>query len=122
MLESLLRLKSQETPGAGYLDEFLREFHGRRRQEAIKEASRGGFWQRFWDGTGDRFAYIAGFVCALAILGILIATHHFILKLDGDTGGARYSRPSPPVIQQVEQLDKLDLSPSDSPRYGDHEF
>lgn len=71
-LHQLLALKRHEGPPEGYMEDFLHEFHARRREEAITGTGWSGLWQRLTgrlaDSTASKWVYGAGFAYATATL------------------------------------------------------
>lgn len=122
---NLLALKRHERPEEGFFDDFLREFHQRRRAEETQQRGVVGWWKRTseWiSGLGaSRWAYGAGLAYAAVISVFLLAPN----------GGQVQPGPSATQIGHevksgepaaVEQLDALDLSPSSQGSTGEQEF
>lgn len=124
-LGTLLALKRHERPEEGYFDDFLREFHQRRREEeALKRGPLGWVKQlgEWISGLGSsKWAYGAG----LAYASVMAL---FLLAPDG--GQVKQSPAMTPVGHEVksvapasvEQLEALDLRPSSQGRTGEQEF
>ncbi|TAE76640.1 MAG: hypothetical protein EAZ65_06100 [Verrucomicrobia bacterium] len=124
-LETLLALKRHERPEEGYFDDFLREFHQRRREEELMKSGFVGRWRQlcqwFSDQGAARWAYGAG----LAYAAVMIS---FLLTPDASQGDS--SPALTPVghevkaaeLEAVEQLEALDLRSSSQGRTGEQEF
>jgi hypothetical protein len=124
-IQNLLALKRHEAPEEGYLEDFLVEFHRRRRTEAVRTTGLTATWARFsaWFSSlgAARWAYPVGMAYATA-LALLLA-----LPKDDPS-------PQPPAVpvknevtpakddKAVEQLDALDLRPSSQGHTGEQEF
>lgn len=110
------------------MEDFLVEFHRRRRVEAPSRlAGMGQSWLRFcsWFARlgAARWAYVGGlgglgYATALAI--ILAAPKHTPPGLP--EGTLPVSHVTAPAEKPVEQLDALDLRPSAQGRTGEQEF
>jgi hypothetical protein len=121
---SLLALKRHERPEEGYFDDFLREFHQRRREEEALKTGPAGWLRRasawFSNLGASRWAYGAGLAYATVMALFLLAP---------DTAPVQ-SAPSVPVNYKVapaepavvEQLEALDLRPSSQGSTGEQEF
>lgn len=122
---ALLALKRHERPEEGYFEDFLREFHQRRRVEEAVKRGPASWWSRatgwFADLGASRWAYGAG----LAYASVMAL---FLLVPDGGTdGGAPAATPvghevKPLDPTEVEQLEALDLRPSTQGSTGEQEF
>ncbi len=121
---ALLALKRHERPEEGYFDDFLREFHQRRREEEMLKSGPSGWLRRFsgWFSNlgASRWAYGAGL--AYATVAAL-----FLLVPDAPREQAAPPVPvhykvAPAEPAAVEQLDALDLGPSSQGSTGEQEF
>ena len=121
---SLLALKRHERPEEGYFDDFLREFHQRRREEEALKAGPAGWirWASAWFSNlgGSKWAYGIGLAYATVAAAFLLAPN------------ASQEQPAAPVPVNykvapaepapVEQLDALDLRPFSQGSTGEQEF
>ncbi len=79
-LNDLLKLKRHETPGEGYMDDFVKEFHQRQRlaQRESKKSSRFllslGHW--FDELNAAKWAYPLGLCYALVMAWLLLYPAH----------------------------------------------
>ncbi len=121
---ALLALKRHERPEEGYFDDFLREFHQRRREEEALKSSPAGWLRRlsawFSNLGASRWAYGAG-------LAYATVTAMFLLVPDAAPEQAAPPVPvhykvAPAEPAAVEQLDALDLRPSSQGSTGEQEF
>lgn len=124
-LGDLLSLKRHERPPEGYMEDFLREFHMRRREEAMQKGSRTGLWERFTAWLAEpglaKWAYGAG-VAYAAVLAVVVS-----LPKGQEVDQPSLQPVSHPVVEPLEtaaptQLDELDLRPSSEGKLGEQEF
>jgi hypothetical protein len=124
---ALLSLKRHERPPEGYMDDFLREFHMRRREEAMSERGFGAWWSRFtgWlsEPGASKWAYGAG----MAYAAILIAFMAGERPLDREGLNLKPVNhqivvPVQPAAAGVQQLGELDLRPDSAGSTGEQEF
>lgn len=70
-IRKLMRLKRHETPGEGFTEDFLKEFHRRQQQEALRQSG----LDRFLQMLGDKFeAFLNpkwGLAAAAAVIALL---------------------------------------------------
>ncbi|MEM9237620.1 MAG: hypothetical protein AAGB14_12645 [Verrucomicrobiota bacterium] len=122
---SLLSLKRHERPPEGYMDDFLREFHMCRREEAMTESGFGAMWSRFtgWlSGAGtSKWAYGAGLAYAAILLAFVLAPREQVTE-GPELKPASLVVPAEPTATGVQQLEELDLRPSSEGRTGEQEF
>ena len=75
-VQNLLALKRHESPPEGYMEDFLREFHHRRVEEAVLGGSSVGLWGRlrawFAEPGFARWAYGAGVAYAVFLAVVLM--------------------------------------------------
>lgn len=121
---SLLALKRHERPEEGYFDDFLREFHQRRRAEEVSKKGVAGWWKQtsgwFSNLGGSKWAYGACLAYAsAAVLFLLVPKGPDAQQLPSATNVGHEVKASAPV---VEQLDALDLRPSTQGSTGEQEF
>jgi hypothetical protein len=105
------------------MGDFLREFHMRRREEAMAEKGLRVLWSRFTGWLSDpgmsKWAY--GGVVAYAAVMIAFMAGERPLDVEGlnTTPVMHQVVPTPPAVQQLEELD---LRPSSLGSTGDQEF
>ena len=122
---ALLALKGNESPDAGYWQEFLCEFHQNQREKAIKSSAIRNLFESlsmwFSDVGPSKWAYGAG----VAYASVTVA--FFLMPREA----ARENSPVSPVSYQVvpastppmvQQLDQLDLSPTTQGTVGEQIF
>ena len=124
-LGNLLALKRHEKPPEGYMEDFLREFHMRRREEAMHGGARRPLWERFTEWLAEpglaKWAYGAG-VAYAAVLAVVLA-----VPRAQPTDAPALQPVSHPVVAPAEddtptQLGELDLRPSSEGMLGEQEF
>ncbi len=122
---SLLALKRHERPEEGYFDDFLREFHQRRRAEEARNRGLKGWWKDASAWLGERltskWAYGAGLAYAAVMAAFLLSapSGEQVGNLPATNVGHEI-RSVEPI--QVEQLQSLDLRPSSEGSTGEQEF
>jgi hypothetical protein len=125
---SLLALRRNELPEDGhdgYWSDFLREFHHNQRQVSVKRSAVSEFGSRvstWFSGLGPaKWACSAGLAYAAVMISFLVMPHE----------AAKPGIPTTPVNFQVtplatpppiEQLNRLDLSPSTQGSPGEQVF
>jgi hypothetical protein len=79
-LQRLLQLKRYETPGDGFADDFLREFHQRQRAEWVKRSSWSLLWERFEMGwaqwVNPRWTPYAAAACLFVLASLTLTRQH----------------------------------------------
>ncbi|MCH7226314.1 hypothetical protein [Haloferula sp. A504] len=124
-LGNLLSLKRHEKPPEGTMEDLLREFHLRRREEAVQQGSRLTLWQRFNEWLADpgwaKWACGAGVAYAAVMVMVLSMPR-----------GQQIEQPAlqpvnHPVTVPAEdttpsQLGELDLRPTSEGKLGEQEF
>lgn len=109
------------------MDDFLREFHMRRREEATTKRGIGSLWSRFteWltDPGASKWAYGAG----LAYAAILVAFMTGERPIEDEVINLKPVNhqivvPLETVAPPVQQLEELDLSPASEGSTGEQEF
>ncbi|MBK1825990.1 hypothetical protein [Haloferula rosea] len=122
---NLLSLKRHERPPEGYMDDFLREFHQRRREEAMEERGLARQWKQFVQWLTEpgmaKWAYGGG-VAYAAVLAIVM-TAPKASETESLVPAAidhRVVAPAPVIPQS--QLDELDLRPGSEGSLGEQEF
>ena len=106
------------------MDDFLREFHMRRREEAVTEKGFSALWSRFtgWLSEPGMSKWAYGGVVAYAAVMIAFMAGERPLDVEGlNTTPVKHQivEPVPPAVQQLEELD---LRPSSLGSTGDQEF
>ncbi|MGB6222048.1 hypothetical protein [Haloferula sp.] len=117
---SLLSLKRHERPPEGYMDDFLREFHMRQREEAVKERGFAAVWSRLtgWISEPGMSKWVYGGVVGYAAVMIAVMTGERPIEVEGlSTQPA-----SNAVVIPVQQLEELDLRPNSEGSTGEQEF
>ncbi|WP_265594803.1 hypothetical protein [Haloferula sp. BvORR071] len=121
---TLLALKRHERPEEGFLDDFLRDFHQRRREEEALKSGPAGWWHRLssWaSGLGaSKWAYGAGLAYAAAMALFLLSPRHEQVQPIAPTPAKYQVEPAEAV--PVEQLDALDWRPNSTGTTGEQEF
>ena len=109
------------------MDDFLREFHQRRREEAVSESGVRSLWVNFTDWLlelgATKWAYGAGLAYATILVGMVIAPTSE--KSPGSLQNVGFDEKFPAEAQStpvLEQLDELDLSPDSKGKFGEQEF
>lgn len=73
---NLLALKRHERPPEGYMEDFLREFHQRTRQEAVNPTGLKAWWSRFSEWVSEpektKWLYGGGLAYAAIALGFVL--------------------------------------------------
>jgi hypothetical protein len=121
---TLLALKRHERPEEGFLDDFLRDFHQRRREEESRKAGPAGWWHRLsaWatDLGASKWAYGAGLAYA-TVMALFLLSPDPVQVQQAPVVPAKYQvQPAEPAV--IEQLDALDLRPSSQGTTGEQEF
>lgn len=120
---SLLALKRHERPEEGYFDDFLREFHQRRRAEEASRKGLAGWWKQASEWVSQmgasKWAYGGGLAyAAIAAVWLLNPESAQVQQAPPATNvGHEVKAPAP-----MEQLDALDLRPSTQGSTGEQEF
>lgn len=107
------------------MQDFLREFHMRRREEAMAvERGPQGWWKRFtaWIGEAGaaKWAYGAGLGYAAIAAMFLMAERP--TQVEHSTESVRWQVVPAAPDASVEQLEELDLRPESQGATGDQEF
>ena len=93
-IRKLMRLKRHETPGEGFTEDFLREFHRRQREAAQRQSG----LDRFLQMLGDKFeAFLNpkwGFAAAAAVIALVAV---FLNGFNGEAPGS--SQPAQAVTK-----------------------
>lgn len=121
---TLLALKRHERPEEGFLDDFLRDFHQRRREEESLKAGPAGWWHRLsaWatDAGASKWVYGAGLAYA-TVMALFLLSPDPVQVQQAPVVPAKYQvQPAEPAV--IEQLDALDLRPSSQGTTGEQEF
>lgn len=109
------------------MDDFLREFHMRQREEALTERGVGAMWSRFtgWlsEPGASKWAYGAGLAYAAVLIAFM--TGERPVDMDGLNSVPTSHQivvPANPAAAGVQQLDELDLRPTSEGSTGEQEF
>jgi len=122
---SLLALRRDMRPDEGYWQDFLCEFHHRQRQQAVKKAGIMKYVEAFSSWLSDlgpaKWAYSAGIAYASITAAFLLMPKE-AEKEDLPAAPVRHEVvPAAPALP-LEQLDKLDLTPSAQGSSGEQAF
>jgi len=122
---NLLALKRHERPPEGYMDDFLREFHQRRREEAMVERGFGRHWKQFLSWLTEpgmaKWAYGGGIAYAAALAIVMTAPKApQVESLVPEVIDHRVVAPAPSL--PASQLEELDLRPNSEASLGEQEF
>jgi hypothetical protein len=121
---TLLALKRHERPEEGFLDDFLRDFHQRRRAEEALKTGPAGWWHRlssWFSGLGaSKWAYPLGLAYAGAAALFLLSPSPVHVQPSPAVPAKYQVEPAEPT--PVEQLDAVDLRPSSQGTTGEQEF
>ena len=111
----LLALKRHERPEEGYFDDFLREFHQRRRQEEALKTGPAGWMRRAsaWVSNlgASKWAYGAGLAYATVMALFLLAPNGSPVQQSAPPVPVNYKVDTAEPVS-VEQLNANDLRPS----------
>ena len=106
-IRKLMRLKRHETPGEGFTEDFLREFH--RRQREVDQRQSG--LDRFLQALGDKFEAFLNPKWGLAAAAAVIAL--VAVFLNGFNGNAPVSNQASSAITKTEEPKKKAVEESD---------
>ena len=109
------------------MDDFLREFHLRRREEAMTEKGLSALWSRFtgWMSEPGVSKWVYGGVVGYAAIMIAFMTGERPVEVDGLHAvpvNHQIVVPVEPVATGVQQLEELDLRPTSEGSTGEQEF
>lgn len=125
-LGRLLGLKRHEKPPEGYLEDSLREFHLRRRREALQGGARTGLWRRFagWlAGAGwTKWAYGAGVAYATVMVAWISLPRGHELDRQAPLPASHPTPAFEKAPAPLEVSDGMDLHPPAEARPGEREF
>lgn len=102
------------------MDDFLREFHMRRREEAMTERGFSALWSRFtgWISEPGVSKWVYGGVVGYAAVMIAFMTGERPIVVEGlDTMPASHQ-----IVVPAQQLEELDLRPTSAGSTGEQEF
>jgi len=121
----LLALRREERPDAGYWQDFLCEFHQKQREEAAGHLGLAGIFGRaaawFSDIGPSKWGYGAGLAYAsVAVVALLFPKDPGVERMTPIPVGFQMA-PSA-ILQPIQQLNQLDLSPSSRGFAGEHVF
>ncbi len=117
-LERLLAAKREERPAEGYWQDFLCEFHQRQREQVLRKSPFAGVFGRLSEWTGGlghaKWVYGAGLAYAAMAAFFLLAPRAVEAEVAPSVPVNHTVVPAaaPAPAIQIEQLKKLDLSPS----------
>jgi hypothetical protein len=121
---TLLALKRHERPEEGFLDDFLRDFHQRRRQEEALKEGPAGWWHRMTSWASEvgtsKWLYGAGLAYAAAAALFLLSPNPVQVQPAPPVPAAYQVEPAESV--PVQQLDAIDLRPTSKGTTGEQEF
>lgn len=121
---SLLALKRHERPEEGYFDDFLREFHQRRREEEAAVSGPAAWMKQasawFSDLGGSKWAYGLGLGYAAIAAAFLLTPNSDPIQQNTPTNVGLEIRLDESA--EIEQLPSLDLRPSTQGMTGEQEF
>ena len=99
-IRKLMRLKRHETPGEGFTEDFLREFHRRQREAGQRQTG----LDRFLQMLGDKFeAFLNpkwGFAAAAAVIALVA------VFLNGFDSAAPIPPQAAPSVVKIEDAKK----------------
>ncbi len=107
------------------MDDFLREFHHRRREEAMTEKDFGRHWKQFMSWLTEpgmaKWAYGTG-VAYAAVLAIVMTAPQASQNEGLVPEAVDHRVVAPPLTAPASQLNELDLRPSSEGSLGEQEF
>jgi hypothetical protein len=106
-IRKLMRLKRHETPGEGFTEDFLREFHRRQRDLAQRQSG----LDRFLQTLGDKFEAFLNPKWGLAAAAAVIALVAFSMNVFN--GSAPVSNQPTQAATKVEDSKKKDAEQKD---------
>lgn len=106
-IRKLMRLKRHETPGEGFTEDFLREFH--RRQQEVAQRQSG--LDRFLQMLGDKFESFLNPKWGLAAAAAVIAL--VAVFLNGLNGSAPASNQPTQAATKIEESKQKAVAESD---------
>lgn len=123
-IESLLALKRHERPGEGYFEDFLVEFHRRRREEEAALTGVGGMWKRFsqWFSNVGSAKWAYGLGVAYAAVAAVFLLSPEAAEVQPVPVAPVDFKVEPVPAEVMEQLEELDLRPSTQGRTGEQVF
>ena len=92
-IQRLLRLKRYEQPPEGFVEDFVRQFHHRQRQEIMQHSARGLLWERVNTYFHGLFAPTWRWAGATAV-ALVAAVVIFKPGAGGNAGLAQSSKPT----------------------------
>jgi hypothetical protein len=106
-IRKLMRLKRHETPGAGFTEDFLKEFHRRQRELAQRQSG----LDRFLQMLGDKFEAFLNPKWGLAAAAAVIAL--VAVSLNAFNSPAPASNQPAQAATKVEDSKKKDAEQND---------
>ena len=91
-IQRLLRLKRYEQPPEGFVEDFVRQFHHRQRQEIMRHSARGLLWERVSTYFEGLFAPTWRWAGATAV--VLVGAFMVLKPGSGTNGGLVQSKPT----------------------------
>jgi hypothetical protein len=107
-IRKLMRLKRHETPGEGFTEDFLKEFH--RRQRDVTQRQSG--LDRFLQMLGDKFESFLNPKFGLAAAAAVIALVAVLLNAFNGSGPAA-NQPTQAIIKAEDAKKKASEGPDD---------
>lgn len=108
------------------MDDFLKEFHQRRREEAVAEHGVSVWWNRFtsWlsEPGASKWAYGAGLAYATILVAVMVVPQPQESGAGLEQIDHRVVVPFEPDPPAVQQLEELDLRPNSAGKMGEQEF
>jgi len=102
-IQRLLRLKRYEQPPEGFVEDFVRQFHHRQRQEIMRHSARGLLWERVNTYFHGLFAPTWRWAGATAVA--LIAAFMIFKPAPGTSGGLAQSKPQSAHAQPISDAE-----------------
>lgn len=110
-IQKLIRLKRFETPGEGFTEEFLKEFHQRQRAEMLKQSSLDLLAERVQ--TWWNHLTVPKWSLATAMAGVCLTSFWLLGGTATQSAPETAAAPAPapiPVVPEKPFVPKLDLS------------
>lgn len=122
---TLLALKRDESPGSGYWQEFICDFHRKQREQATKSSGIQNLFGHVSDWFSDlgssKWAYGAGVAYAAVTVAFFLMPREVVKE---NTPGSNVNYHVVPASEPtvIQQLNQLDLSPSTQGTAGEQVF
>lgn len=123
-IESLLALKRHERPGEGYFEDFLVEFHRRRREEEAALTGVSGWWKKAtrWISEVGSAKWAYGLGAAYAAIAAVFLLSPETTEIQPMPVAPVDFKVEPMATEVLEQLEELDLRPSTQGSTGEQVF